>query len=73
MSAMKDGSYDVFVVDANDLDDGSMRIEMTITTGELKGEVIALTARNMRVDAVALLGTPGTLTVVDGVPRLSFD
>jgi hypothetical protein len=73
MRAFDDGRYDVFIIDANDDEDGATRIELTVTTGARKGEVIALTARNIAADAVSLMGLPATLMVEHGTPRLVLD
>jgi hypothetical protein len=63
MGPIADGTYDVFVV----------RIELAITTGPSKGEVVSLRVNGIDRDALAMLGTPGTLTVVDGEPNMQFD
>lgn len=73
MGPIADGTYDVFVVDAESTDDGAVRIELAITTGPSKGEVVSLRVNGIDRDALAMLGTPGTLTVVDGEPDMQFD
>jgi hypothetical protein len=73
---LPDGIYDVIVVDADDTDDGDMKIELTITLGPFVGHVISLRGRHVdehrrdatQSDPVALLGVPGTLRVRDGAP-----
>ena len=69
---LPDGVYDVFVVDAAD-DDGVIRLELTILAGEQKGEVVNLASPNLQGEPALLLGTPGTLTVTDGVPSLRLE
>ena len=69
---LPDGVYDVFVVDAVD-DDGVIRLELTILAGEQKGEVVNLSSPNLQGEPALLLGTPGTLTVTDGVPNLRLE
>ena len=69
---LPDGVYDVFVVDADD-DDGVIRLELTILAGEQKGEVVNLASPNLSGEPALLLGTPGTLTVTDGVPNLRLE
>ena len=69
---LPDGSYDVLVVDAT-TDDDALAIEITIISGEHKGEVVALRAQGMDVDEIDLLGMPGVLHVDGGVPRFVVD
>jgi hypothetical protein len=62
---LPDGTYDALIVDAAD-----GRLEVTITTGDHKGEVVMLRGSFAGRDELDLLAEPATLTVVDGVPRL---
>ena len=73
MTAMPDGRYDVFVVDAETVDETTMRVELAMVTGEDKGYVFAIRGPLLDDDPVMLLGLPGTLVVTDGVPRLELD
>jgi hypothetical protein len=73
MNALDDGTYDVFIVDAEMVDEGVTRLELTITTGAHKGEVVEVRARALKRDVIDLMGTPATLVVVDGQPRVVFD
>ena len=52
---------------------GALRIEVTLLAGPHKGEVLAVTATNLRRDPLDLLAAPGTLAVADGVPHLTID
>jgi hypothetical protein len=72
---LSDGIYDVFIVDAREDEEISraMHMELAITSGARKGDVIAMRATNMQRDAIALIGMPATLRVVDGEPRLTVD
>jgi hypothetical protein len=63
-----DGMYDVLVVDATD-EGTAIAIEITIISGEHKGDVVAIRATGLEGDELDLLGMPGTLHVEDGVPR----
>jgi hypothetical protein len=63
-----DGTYDVLVVDATD-EGTAIAIEITIISGEHKGDVVAIRATGLEGDELDLLGMPGTLHVEDGVPR----
>ena len=69
---LPDGVYDVFVVDAAEAD-GVIRLELTILAGEQKGEIVNLASPNLQGEPALLLGTPGTLTVADGVPNLQLE
>jgi hypothetical protein len=72
---LSDGNYDVFIVDAREDEEilRAMHIDVAITSGAHKGDVITMRATNMQRDAIALIGMPATLRVVDGVPRLTID
>ena len=72
MTLLADGTYDVFIIDAESVDDTALRLELTVTTGPLKGEVVSVRASNTSRDPLDLLGTPATLTVTDGVPDIAF-
>lgn len=73
MSAMPDGRYDVFIVDAETIDETTMRVELAMVTGDDKGDVFAIRGPLLADDPMELLGLPGTLIVTDGVPRLEVD
>lgn len=73
MQAMPDGRYDVFIVDAETIDESTMRVEIAMVSGDDKGDVIALRGPHLARDPIDLLGLPGTLVVRDGVPRLEVD
>jgi hypothetical protein len=71
---LEDGNYDVVVVDAdNDPSSNDMHLELALTTGARKGEVVRLRATHVDRDPLSLLGLPGTLVVVDATPTLTFD
>lgn len=76
---LPDGTYDAFVIDATTADqpslDGTtaMTLDLTITTGEHKGEVLTITATGLAQSDVDLLGMPATLTVADGKPTIQID
>jgi hypothetical protein len=72
MFRLPDGTYDVLVVDAT-ADGPALAIEITIISGEHKGDVVALRAQGLDVDELDLLGMPGTLHVEGGVPRFVVD
>lgn len=73
---LADGTYDAFVVDARidgDGPDRATRLDLTITIGEHKGELIEVTAVGMAGEEFELIGMPATLTVAAGVPSVRID
>jgi hypothetical protein len=73
---LPDDTYDVFIVDARaSLDDdvNAMQLELTITSGERKGDVVSVRATNLERDEVELIGLPARLRVIDGTPSVVFD
>ena len=73
---LADGTYDVFVVDAtvDDTGDGrTVELDLTITVGAHKGEVVTVRADGLRGEEFDLIGMPGTLTVTDGRPHVAID
>jgi hypothetical protein len=85
MPPLSDGTYEVIVVDAEEIaadargepaDDApraSIRLELVVTAGDHKGELVRLAVTNFERDALSLLGLPGTLRVVDGAPNFTAD
>jgi hypothetical protein len=69
---LPDGRYDVFVVDANDVD-GMLALDLTVLSGAHKGDVVTILATGVEDDPIELLGTPAVLHVEDGAPRVVFD
>jgi hypothetical protein len=70
---LPDGTYHVFVVDADERDDGQLEVSLTILTGEHKSEVLDLVATGLDRDPIDLIGMPGTLEVTGGEPRFTVD
>ncbi|HUF33074.1 MAG TPA: hypothetical protein VMN58_07695 [Acidimicrobiales bacterium] len=73
---IEDGTYEAMVVDASaaeDAPDGVLRVELTITSGPHKGDVVALRGRFPGHDELDLLAAPATLTVDGGQPRVRLD
>lgn len=77
MTDLADGTYDVFVVDATEatLEDGTevVHLELTVTSGDHKGEVVPLAATGLGRSEIDLMGMPATLTVTDGAPTITID
>jgi hypothetical protein len=72
-AVIADGSYDVFIVDATELDAGGWQLELTILAGEHKGDLVTISAQGLEGAEFDLLGMPGTLVVTDGVPGFRVD
>ena len=75
--ALADGEYPALVIDVEEgLDDTGtavVHLELTILTGEHKGDVVAMSARGIRGSFIELIGMPATITVVDGDPKVTID
>ena len=73
---LSDGIYDVIVVEAETSDDGDLEIDLAVTLGPRRGDVIRLRGRQVArgggasdpEDPTAVLGIPGTLWVRGGEP-----
>lgn len=75
-SPLPDGSYDVFVVNADDLpgrDGMTTALELTVVSGGHRSETMALTAPVRLGEPVDLIGLPATLTIIDGSPSVRID
>ncbi len=70
---LPDGTYDVFVVDAEAVEPTGLRLDLTILAGEHKGELVSMRADGLGVGELAALGLPGTLTVTSGEPSLVLE
>ena len=73
MDPLIDGTYDVIVIDAEQGADDTLVLELTVTSGSRRGEIVHVHARGLRRSWVDLLGTPATLTVTDGRPRVTLE
>lgn len=62
---------DVVIIDATSTGDGCA-IEAVIATGPHKGDLIELHSPGLDLDPVDLLGLAGTVSIVDGSPRLAL-
>jgi hypothetical protein len=72
MTNLADGTHDVVVVDASEDDDGIVHLELAVTSGARKGDVVRVAAHALARAPLDLLGLPATLHVKDGVPRVTF-
>ena len=69
---LDDGVYDAFVVWAESRGDGSIALDLTITTGAHKGDVVSVRATSAPQDAIDLVGVPCTLRVRAGLPVVNW-
>jgi hypothetical protein len=69
---LADGVYDAFVVWAETRDDGALALDLTITAGARKGDVVSVRATNAPRDAIDLVGIPCTLRVSAGQPLVEW-
>ena len=72
MLNMPDGTYEVQVVDAEDRDDGSLNVQVAVTTGPRKGETTWIENTTLELSSFQVLGLLGTLNVEGGVPTLDL-
>ena len=73
VDTLPDGTYDAIVVDAADGEDGSVSLELAISSGSQKGNTIDVRAVRLGREALDTLGLPVTLTVDGGSPAVRFD
>ena len=73
---LADGVYEAFVIDAT-IDgagpDRTVHLELTITAGEHKGDVIAIASTGLPGEEFDLIGMPATITVANGEPSVVVD
>ena len=64
----------MFIVDAEHASEqlDALRLELVVTDGPHKGDVVSVIAQHLRVDAVRALGLPATLVVEHGEPRVEL-
>jgi hypothetical protein len=71
---LPDGTYDAFVVDVETDDDGAaVGLELTIVSGERKGDVLGVSAAGLTGGLAELMGMPATLQVTDGAPSVTIE
>jgi len=69
---MTDGSHDVVIIDAREDEDGVVHLELAVTSGAHKGDVVRVAARSFVRDALDVLGLPAVLHVHEGVPHVEL-
>ena len=67
-----DGVYDAFVLWAETRDDGTIALDLTITTGARKGDVVSVRATSAPREAIDLVGMPCALRVRAGAPVVEW-
>ena len=73
MNALADGTYDALVVDVDALDENTARVDLVITSGAHKSDVVSVRASGLTEDPVALLGIPASIRVVAGEVSVTFE
>lgn len=73
VGGLEDGSYDAFVVEAAETADGGTHLDLTITVGEHKGQVVSVASTAPLGDPLDLLGMPATVVVSFGLPSVRID
>ena len=69
---LDDGTYDAIIVDAERDEDG-IRLELTITAGPHKGEIVAVRASTVTMDPLDVLGIPARIVVTNNSPRVELE
>jgi hypothetical protein len=69
---LDDGVYDAFVVWAEPRADGAIALDLTITAGAHKGDVVHVRATGAPRNAIDLVGVPCTLRVRAGEPVVEW-
>jgi hypothetical protein len=75
-AVLEDGTYSAIVIAADDDGEegsGAVRVELAVTSGPHKGDVIAVRGRFPGIAALDLLAEPATVTVRDGRPGVTLD
>lgn len=73
-AVLEDGSYDAIVVDAEPGSaPGTVVLELAVAAGPHRGEVVAVTARDLGRDPIDLLAVPATISVTEGIPTLTLE
>jgi hypothetical protein len=70
MTTLSDGTYDAFIIGAEQRDD-AVALECAITSGEQRGDVVNIVTSSFAArDPLSLLGLPCTLIVRDNQVRV---
>ena len=69
---LADGVYDAFVLWAETRDDGTIALDLTITTSARKGDVVSIRATSAPREAIDLVGRPCALRVRAAAPVVEW-
>jgi hypothetical protein len=72
VGVLPDGIYDAFVVWAETVAEDALSIELTVTAGTHKGEMVSVRMRDSQRHPLDLVGLPCRLIVEGGQPRLEL-
>lgn len=68
---LEDGLYEVIIISADELSDGALSIDLVITTGDKRGNLLTLRAKNLTYrDQIDLLAHPCQVRVQNGEPEI---
>jgi hypothetical protein len=70
---LPDGVYDVMILDVEAAERQQARVDVVITAGSHRGEVVSLRTSRMQRDPLGLMGLPASLRMSDGTPALEMD
>jgi len=73
MSALADGTYDIYVVEAETDRDGVTHIDVVVLSGDAKGAVVTVDEVAPEQDAADLLGRHGVLVMVEATADLRLE
>ena len=73
MNEFEDGKYDVMIIDAEEGDNGVIALELVVSSGARRGDVMHVSATNLSRTWFELLAAPATLMIIDGQPHLELD
>ena len=73
VQGLDDGTYDVIVIDAHAVEDDAIALELAVTSGAHRGDVVHLRARGLQRSWVELIGMPMMLNVTHGRPRVTLE
>ena len=69
---LDDGTYEVIIIDANAREDDAIAIDVAVSSGAQRGDVVTIIATGLTRDPIDLLAMPATLIIERGTPRLVF-
>jgi hypothetical protein len=73
MCDINDGTYEVVVIEAVEHSDDALALELVISSGAHRGDIVRVIARGLGRAWSDVLGLPAVLTVSDGRPRITLE